>query len=429
MKKLIRPVSLRHPWELTIGSSCCTNRSEIEFESTLIDRPKTVFQQPFEVLPDPSLTDPPKPPFFASRKPHFLNTQVRSNVCMYNKGVNKWQKRLTKLRTIQLPLLITVIALVFVIAILGIDRKKPTSQFTVLNQKKSNLDESMVQFNPTVDFLNGTDIIWQIPNSPKSVLFLAHGCSGRAANFWDKSPNCPHCIGLPEERLIVHNALARNFAVVTVSSRGKCWSLGKETLVVEGIIKLWVAKQNLEKLPLVALGASSGGYFVSMLASKIKFSSIAIMIAEGVYDRIDINKDYPPTIFVHMPKDKARKKAIDVNLAVLKSEGVDVAAIECMELPLSPNFLADRIPGLDLKISVELFDLFKEKGFVNEEGYLINDGRVIPWKEAMDEWKIQLPNKVMVKYIHEELNLAYAYHEMTSLQCDQIFDWFESHFR
>ncbi|KVI05235.1 uncharacterized protein LOC112524183 [Cynara cardunculus var. scolymus] len=348
---------------------------------------------------------------------------------MYNKGVNKWQKPLTKLRTIQLPLLITIIALMFVIVILGIDRKKPTSQFTVVNQIKNNLDESMVQFNPTVDFLNGTDIIWQIPNSPKSVLFLAHGCSGRAANFWDKSPNCAHCIGLPEERLIVLKALARKFAVITVSSRGKCWSLGKETLVVEGIIKWWVEKENLEKLPLVALGASSGGYFVSMLASKMKFSSIALMIAEGVFDRIDDTKNYPPTIFVHMPKDKLRKKAIDVNLEVLRSEGIDVAAVECMELPLSPNFLADRIPGLDLKISVELFNLFKEREFVNEEGYLVNDGRVIPWKAAMNEKKIQLPDKLLVKYIHEELNLAFAYHEMTSLQSDQIFDWFESHFR
>ncbi|MFS7960202.1 hypothetical protein Hanom_Chr08g00700451 [Helianthus anomalus] len=44
----------------------------------------------------------------------------------------------------------------------------------------------------------------------------------------------------------------------------------KETLIVERVIKWWVKKQNLEFLPLVALGASSGGYFVSMLASKMR---------------------------------------------------------------------------------------------------------------------------------------------------------------
>ncbi|KAL4575538.1 hypothetical protein LXL04_022385 [Taraxacum kok-saghyz] len=285
-----------------------------------------------------------------------------------------------------------------------------------------NLDESRVQFDPTVDIMNSTEVIWQIPDSPKSVLFLAHGCNGRAANFWDQSPNCNHCIGLPEERLIVREALARKFAVIAVSSKGRCWSLMKETLVVKRIIKSWVQKQNLENLPLVALGASSGGYFVSMLANKMKFSSIAVMIAEGVYDRIDITHHYPPTIFVHMPKDKVRKKMIDVNLEILKREGVDVAEIECMELPLTPSFLAERIPGFGLKISVELFNLFKEKGFVNKDGYLINDGRALRWKEAVSERKIQLANE-------EELNLAFAYHEMTSLQSEKIFDWFEAHFR
>lgn len=348
---------------------------------------------------------------------------------MYNKGGTKWQKRFTKLRSIKLPLLITVMALVFVIVIFGIDKKKPTSQLELINQKDSNLVESGVQLDPTVEILNRTEVIWQIPDSPKSVLFLAHGCNGRAANFWDKSPNCDHCVGLPEERLIVLEALARRFAVVAVSSKGKCWSLMKETLVVERVIKWWVKKQNLEDLPLVALGASSGGYFVSMLASKMKFSCIAIMIAEGVFNQIDVIKHYPPTLFVHMPKDKARKKIIDVNLEIMRREGVDAAEIQCMELPLSPNFLADRVPGLDLKISVELFNLFKEKGFINKNGFLINDGRVTPWKEAMNERIIRLPNKLLVDYIQEELNLAYAYHEMTSLQSEQIFDWFESHFR
>ncbi|XP_022040102.1 uncharacterized protein LOC110942636 [Helianthus annuus] len=90
--------------------------------------------------------------------------------------------------------------------------------------------------------------------------------------------------GHVEERAIIIEALAGKFVVVVVSSRGKCWSLMKETLIVERVIKWWVKKQNLEILPLVALGASSGGYFVSMLASKMKFSSIVVMISEGVFE-------------------------------------------------------------------------------------------------------------------------------------------------
>ncbi|KAL4591273.1 hypothetical protein LXL04_004231 [Taraxacum kok-saghyz] len=168
---------------------------------------------------------------------------------MYNKSGTKWQKRLTKLWSIQLPLLISVMTLMFVIAIFGIDKKKPTSQSVVTNQKIHNLDESRVQFDPIVDIMNSTEVIWQIPDSPKAVLFLAHECNGRAANFWDKSPNCNHCVGLPEEMLIVREALARKFAVIDVSSKGRCWSLMKETLVVKRVIKSWIETHNLENLP------------------------------------------------------------------------------------------------------------------------------------------------------------------------------------
>ncbi|XP_076905005.1 uncharacterized protein LOC143560622, partial [Bidens hawaiensis] len=303
---------------------------------------------------------------------------------------------------------------------LSIHKNKPSSQLA--------LDKPATRFGPTVETVNGIELIWQIPGSARSVLFLAHGCNGKAANFWDKSLSCEHCVGLPEERAIVGEALDQKFAVVAVTSKGKCWSM-KETMVVERVIKWWVEKRNLEKLPVVALGASSGGYFVSMLASKMRFSSIVVMIAEGVFENIDATKDYPPTLFVHMPKDKRRKRLIDANVGVLRNQGVDVAEVECLELPLTHRFLADRVPGLGLKVSAELFGLFKEKGFVDEKGYLVRDGRALPWKEAASERKVSLRNEILVSYIQEELNLAFAYHEMTSLQSEQMFNWFESHLR
>ncbi|XP_057469622.1 uncharacterized protein LOC130758652 [Actinidia eriantha] len=328
----------------------------------------------------------------------------------------------------RVPVLFTVLILVLVALILLFrrDGDKPSSSVGFVKQKWNSF-ESLVQFNPTVEFRNGTDVIWQIPDSPKAVLFVGHGCSGRAINFWDKSPKCPNCVGLPEERLIVLHALARKFAVLTISSVGKCWSFGEERMIVKEIIKWWVDKYELEKLPVFALGASSGGHFVSMLATDMSFSSITIMIAEGLFDHMDITRGYPPTLFVHMPKDESRRQRIDANLRMLKDEGIDVAEIKCMEFPLSPNFLADRIPGLDNTVSMKLFDLFWDKGFIDKNGYMKADGRAIRLKAALRESKIVLPDMHLFHHIQEELNLAFAYHEMTSLQSKQIFDWFEAH--
>lgn len=296
-----------------------------------------------------------------------------------------------------------------------------------VSMKSWNSFDPLVGLDPIVEFRNGTDLISQIPHSPKGVLFLAHGCNGRAANFWDKSPKCKNCVGLPEERLIVLHALSRNFAVLAVSSAGRCWTFGEELLIVKDIIQWWVAKEKLEKLPLVALGASSGGYFVSVLATQLKFSSITLMIAEGMFGKIDIKSTYPPTLFVHMPKDEARKQRIDQYLVVLKEKGIDVAEIKCMEFPLSPSHFADVIPGIVRSTSEKLFNLFKEKGFIDKNGYMKKDGRATRWREALREGEVILPDEALFNHIQEEMNLAYAYHEMTSLQSQEILDWFESH--
>lgn len=323
------------------------------------------------------------------------------------------------------PLIFMVSVLVALVLLLHKNDENPIPVYG-LSEQKWNRFESLVQFNPEREFRNGTDLIWQIPDSLKAVLFLAHGCRGRAVNFWDRSSKCPKCIGLPEERLLVLHALARKFAVLTISSAGECWTFGKERLIVEDIIRWWVKRQKLEKLPLVALGASSGGYFVSALANDLKFSSITLMIAEGIFDKMDIIEDYPPTLFVHMPKDLRRQQKITEFMEVLRNKGIDVAEIECMELPLSPTFLSDRIPGLDQTISARLFNLFKEKGFLDENGYMKRDGRATLWKKALRDSKTTLLED-LVHPVQEELNLAFANHEMTSLQSEEIFKWFESH--
>ncbi|CAH9099155.1 unnamed protein product [Cuscuta epithymum] len=344
---------------------------------------------------------------------------------------NRPQKQLNNARLVRLPIFI-VFFLLFCASILiffGRNGKRSDNPSPHTSKQHLNTLSSSVKLDPYVEIKNGTELVWQIPEKPKAVLFLAHGCNGKATDFWDKTPNCPNCIGLPEERLIVMNALSRKFAVLALSSSRRCWSFGEERYKVKHIINSWVSEQNLESIPLVALGASSGGYFVSLLATDIQFSSIVLMIAEGLYDKIDLRKGYyPPTLFVHMPRDGARKLSIDRFIILLKENGVDVEKIECLEFPLSPEFLAGRVPGLDLTVSAKLFELFQKNGFVDKRGFMRKDGRAIRWDAAIKkEMKSLLPDISLLKHIQEEMNLAYGYHEMTSLQSEQIFNWFESH--
>lgn len=42
----------------------------------------------------------------------------------------------------------------------------------------------------------GQEALWQLPEGPaKGLLFLAHGCSHSATDFWERSEACPNCLG------------------------------------------------------------------------------------------------------------------------------------------------------------------------------------------------------------------------------------------
>lgn len=285
--------------------------------------------------------------------------------------------------------------------------------------------------HPTVQYIDHTVVIWQIPDSSRAVLFVAHGCGGHPGHYWDRSPTCPNCVGMPEERLLVREALHLRYAVIGISSLGKCWSFGKEVTTVNQIIGGWIETHpELNNLPVFGLGASSGGQFLSILATKMKFRAITLVVAQGLFKSMSdvVFSDYSPTLFVHMPKDGARMRMITKHMELLSKKGVEVREIRCMEFPITPHLLSDRIPGLDKGFSIKLFRMFGELGFIDDDGYMKKDGRKTPWKESMAKFIPDTDRYGSVfRHIQTELNLAFAYHEMTSLEMNTIFQWFQQH--
>jgi hypothetical protein len=76
---------------------------------------------------------------------------------------------------------------------------------------------------------SNSEMVWQSPEragfGPSvAVLFMAHGCSHAATDFFDKSKDCVDCIGLPVERRLVLAALKKGFFVVAVSSNDRVGS-------------------------------------------------------------------------------------------------------------------------------------------------------------------------------------------------------------
>ncbi|KAG8077909.1 hypothetical protein GUJ93_ZPchr0007g3413 [Zizania palustris] len=281
---------------------------------------------------------------------------------------------------------------------------------------------------PTVGSIDGARAIWELPAAPaRAVLFVAHGCRCRPENFWPPSPRCPGCVGLPEDVSITERALRRRFAVLAMASARECWSLGQEVRTAKRRIESWTAKNGLAALPVAALGASSGGYFVSRLAAEMRFAAVVLMIAEGSFGPVGLPEGYPPAMFLHMPKDHRRAALVERNSKMLRMDGVEVKELQSMELPLTPTILSDRIPGLDKGLSERIWKVFLEERFLDERGYMRKDGRATPWKEAVVKKGLWEEVSGWAEHIQEELNLAYGFHEMTSLHADEMFDWIEEH--
>ena len=287
---------------------------------------------------------------------------------------------------------------------------------------------------PRREVWNATELVHQVPRRPRAVMFLAHGCYCKATFFWDKHPGCEECSGAPEERTLVIAALRASYAVVAISSRNDCWT-SDDLQRVEAVLKRWMEKFGLRELPLLGLGASSGGYFLSDFTNVMKFDAIVSMIAEGSFQAVP-NSSYPPVLFVHMVKDKMRAERIRETILVLRKTGIEADEIQCKEVRVTGDFFSERIPYIDHEMSEKLVGVLERSGYVSEGSrYLKVDSRSLDLKQEMSGGlggqelleSLSSKNDDWEHHIQEELNLAYAFHEFTSLPTTKIITWLESH--
>jgi len=142
----------------------------------------------------------------------------------------------------------------------------------------------------TYQLLHDIEFLYQFPidpitndyHQPKGVLFLAHGCSHSATDWFPRSINCTKCLGLPVEQTIVKESLNQKFIVLVITSVNrfnKCWSYSDVTRVAMVINHMYnsvipstydistttgmsSSKFKTLSLPLFLLGASSGGKYI-----------------------------------------------------------------------------------------------------------------------------------------------------------------------
>ena len=80
---------------------------------------------------------------------------------------------------------------------------------------------------PKARTLLGLETLWEVPPGPlRGLLFVSHGCNQAATDWWPPSRRCARCLGLPENEAIRLVALRAGYALVAVSSHNRtsgCW--------------------------------------------------------------------------------------------------------------------------------------------------------------------------------------------------------------
>jgi hypothetical protein len=281
----------------------------------------------------------------------------------------------------------------------------------------------------------GIEYVWEAPSSPASkILFLAHGCSHSAKDFWPSNPKCLDCVGLPEERRIVAKALASNYFVVAISSGSQdlngCWDTKNDMRRVMRVLALLKKEPfGLRGLPVFALGASSGGKMVAALASRIQdLAGMCIQInAPDITFQMN-QMPFPPSQWIYMEKDTQTAKQVVANVDALKRSGALVESVHAKQIALTNSFFSDRIKDLTPAVSEAIYDAFKANSVITDVGYLRQDPRHSDWRHALEPMTENLkPDSLAADKspISEELNVAYAMHELTAEHMDATLAFFD----
>eukprot|EP00290_Baffinella_frigidus_P057659 CAMPEP_0180367508 /NCGR_PEP_ID=MMETSP0989-20121125/16891_1 /TAXON_ID=697907 /ORGANISM="non described non described, Strain CCMP2293" /LENGTH=410 /DNA_ID=CAMNT_0022361605 /DNA_START=48 /DNA_END=1281 /DNA_ORIENTATION=- len=284
------------------------------------------------------------------------------------------------------------------------------------------------------------EVVYQTPSTEaKGVILMAHGCAHAATDFFDKGPECTACIGLPVERAIVAAALDRGFMVVAVSSgaafrkeRSKCWSPLDDLARVQAGLRHVLEKhgQKGKKLPLVVLGASSGGRMaLEMAIQETPPAAVAIQIMP--VPPTALTEKFPPAIFWHMPRDERSARKIAEDLARLSSLKRPTLELKCNPKAITGTFFSDMMPDVSGEVSLALYTALNSKGLLDEKGFLLQDPRKSGWREALKAVP-QVSNGGLSlakdqSGVSELMNVAWASHEFCLEGLDQAIDFLATH--
>ena len=326
------------------------------------------------------------------------------------------------------------IVVIFLIGMIFV-RRDPIMASSLLSGILTN--DKTTPTHPLVhrETIHGVDVLWTRPNNDNDgdisgIFFVAHGCHHSHTDWF---VNCYGCIGLPEERGIINIALDLGLLVIVFSSmnrRSKCWSTTDDIEPLARVLNDFSGRFHKKEaiLPIYAFGASSGGHFVSAIATKLE--KIFQIHLNGYVSQISAKTSDPAAeckVYITMDRDagthvaakKIVKECKDQSTNFISTDTAVSKKIKCKHIPVPPlsiipSYFANRIPEISIVESEQMVRALHDAGFIDKESdELMEDPRHSNWRAIVSQYSQRDSLIADESSISEIMNVAWGKHELT----------------
>ena len=139
---------------------------------------------------------------------------------------------------------------------------------------------------------------------------------------------------------------------------------------------------------------------------------------------------YPPSLWIAMTNDERTLRSVHRTVKYLNEHKKIAELIEASELPLHATYFSDRITGMTPDISKSIVTTLNKCDLMDESDFLLQDPRMSEWriclKKNKELWEVVTREDTLeadLSPISEELNVAYAMHEITANYMSEIINF------
>eukprot|EP00811_Abedinium_folium_P015849 NODE_247_length_3296_cov_8.165983.p1 GENE.NODE_247_length_3296_cov_8.165983~~NODE_247_length_3296_cov_8.165983.p1 ORF type:complete len:803 (-),score=129.90 NODE_247_length_3296_cov_8.165983:773-3181(-) len=280
--------------------------------------------------------------------------------------------------------------------------------------------------------LGGLEAVWRHPGpgAVRGILILLHGMGHGALDFFERSTEVPGGNGLPEELSLVRAAVTHGWLALAVSSsdrKCKAWNPPDDGPAIARAVAALRVREALGNAPVAALGASNGGQMALLLQRWLP-DTCAVVAQISALPAALVGVAMPPTLFVHMAlRDVTTGARVREAIAKLRRQGARAAELVVGPKCVTDNFFSERIAHVTPAVSTAMACALKVHGWLDDEGFLLEDPRTSggAWRECIVKHAAALGDTLVADAspIVEELNVAWAMHEITGEWVEEALEW------